>query len=384
MKKHISIFWLFGLLALLAPATANAAAWLGHLNDAPPPKGTPAAPAIGAWQTVEVRTGPMFPSQSSGQTTTRPPAKRKQKGSAPMQIGQLKYLGGLIMTSPHDWFGGFSGLTISDQGQVIAISDRAKWLKATAQFDQNGAISGLVDVTMASMQSSRKNGKALTDVAGDAEAITLSATGNPIVTFERYHRIDAYASDEEGKYIYKQRLFHNRLAADLPSNRGLESVAKLADGRLMTLSEDGPKGSAKQGLVPGWFSPSVDWPDSDNTSYDDWRPFSYRPTPDFMVTDIAQDPGPSGDVYLLERAFSQTKGVRIKVKKISGVDLQPGITIPATEIAHLTMLHGMDNMEGLALRRTSDNRLIAYLISDDNFSIRQRNILMSFEILPAN
>ena len=50
------------------------------------------------------------------------------------------------------------------------------------------------------------------------------------------------------------------------------------------------------------------------------------------------------------------------------------------EVARLTMLHGIDNLEAMELRRSDDGRLLVYLMSDDNFNLVQRTVLMSWEV----
>ncbi len=368
--------------AVLLPGKTDAAAWLGRGNDAPPPKGAAAPPAVGSWVPIEMRYGPMFPEK----VVTGPPSQNNKAAGNPGRIGQLRFLGGLVLTSPYEKFGGFSGLSLTDDNRLISVSDRAQWLKADITYDERGAINGFSNVAMASMERSTKGEEALTDTGGDAEGLTLDQDGAPLVSFERYHRIDAYQYDENGELKYRQRVMHNRLVKDLPNNQSLESVERLSDGRLMTLSENSPS-NMPEGIVPGWFSPEANWRGQtangiEGAKYDDWQPFTYRLHETYQVTDLAEDPA-TGDVYTLERAYSPLKGVRVRMARIAKENLLPSREIPATEIASLTMLHGIDNMEGLALRRTEDGRLIAYMISDNNFSLSQRNVLMSFEILEA-
>jgi len=46
----------------------------------------------------------------------------------------------------------------------------------------------------------------------------------------------------------------------------------------------------------------------------------------------------------------------------------------------MNLLLTIDNFEGIAARRLSDGRVRLYVISDDNFSGRQRTLLMVFDV----
>ncbi|MBT3627577.1 MAG: esterase-like activity of phytase family protein, partial [Rhodospirillaceae bacterium] len=42
----------------------------------------------------------------------------------------------------------------------------------------------------------------------------------------------------------------------------------------------------------------------------------------------------------------------------------------------------VDNMEGIAVRRDGAGHTLVYLVSDDNFSVLQRTLLLMFELKP--
>ena len=50
------------------------------------------------------------------------------------------------------------------------------------------------------------------------------------------------------------------------------------------------------------------------------------------------------------------------------------------EIARLAAPLVHDNFEGIATRRDGQGRTLVYLISDDNFHILQRTLLLMFEL----
>src|SRR5262245_23590875 len=52
------------------------------------------------------------------------------------RFGGLEYRGGLVLTSPSEHFGGWSGLVMSDDGRLLlAVSDAGSWLTANVEYD---------------------------------------------------------------------------------------------------------------------------------------------------------------------------------------------------------------------------------------------------------
>jgi len=50
-------------------------------------------------------------------------------------------------------------------------------------------------------------------------------------------------------------------------------------------------------------------------------------------------------------------------------------------LANLSFMDAnIDNMEGIAVRRGTNGETLLYMISDDNFSARQRTLLLMFEL----
>ena len=76
-------------------------------------------------------------------------------------------------------------------------------------------------------------------------------------------------------------------------------------------------------------------------------------------------------------------GVSIRVLRY---DLgEDGFPLPRTrtQLAAFESASGIDNMEGLSIWTDRKGRVRMALISDDNFNLIQRTLLMDFEILPA-
>ncbi len=362
--------FLFSLFVLLAftpvSSPALASAWLGRMADAPDmPERIDEMP--GAWREIVVFAKPLVDRDSlieSGQP-------------APPNSGKLAYRGGLVLTSKDKDFGGFSAMRFvpREDGNglaLLALSDRAQWLKADIAFDQQGVPTGLGKPRMAAIL--KHDGKALKSMEGDAEALEITEQGF-VLGFERYHRLDLYAADAQNIYRYQRRILHNRLVDGLNNNQSLESIAQISDGRLITFAEN-PPGKNGGTINPGWISLPANW----QVGGDDWVPVKFQTAPDFAITEMASDKK-TGDLFVLERAFSPLAGPRARLSRIKAADISPGIVLPAELLGALNIAFGIDNMEAMDLRRLEDGTLLVYLLSDDNFSINQRTVLLVFEIL---
>ena len=61
---------------------------------------------------------------------------------------------------------------------------------------------------------------------------------------------------------------------------------------------------------------------------------------------------------------------------------QPGSIVTPREIARLASPFAVDNLEGVATIKGSRGETLLWLISDDNFNVLQRNLLLMFELMP--
>ena len=61
-------------------------------------------------------------------------------------------------------------------------------------------------------------------------------------------------------------------------------------------------------------------------------------------------------------------------------DVYPGALIDGAVLIEADMNYQIDNMEGLSVHRAADGALVLTLISDDNFSMIQRTILLQFTL----
>ena len=90
---------------------------------------------------------------------------------------------------------------------------------------------------------------------------------------------------------------------------------------------------------------------------------------------------PNGDILVLERRYTLRHGAAVRIRRINAETIQPGARLTAKLLAELRPPLSVDNFEGIEVRRDGSGRTVVYIISDDNFSPLQRNLLMMFELM---
>ena len=293
-------------------------------------------------------------------------------GSTETRFGSLEFAGGLEMVSTQRHFGALSGLVFLDGNtEILAVADTGFWLTASLQRDP--ASQRLLAVNNGVMQ-------VMTDAAGqpltgkwqaDAEGIAMDANGGIAVSFEREHRLEWFSRDTQGSL--------NRLGVEVPPvalnelrhNRGFEGI------------DYAPSGSALRGSLVGVSEKSLDASgnimafvrDLDGASFE----FSVERDGDFDVTDIAFLP--DGDLVLLERRFTVLDGVAMRLRLIPDGNITSARTVRPDTLLVADMGYQIDNMEGLTVSTDRDGVQRLTLMSDDNHSILQRNLLLEFRLV---
>jgi hypothetical protein len=90
---------------------------------------------------------------------------------------------------------------------------------------------------------------------------------------------------------------------------------------------------------------------------------------------------PDGDLLLLERRFTFASGVGLRIRRIDGTSLKPGAVVDGEIILEAGMGEEIDNMEGLDVVIAADGSTRIILVSDDNHSILQRNLMLEFRLV---
>lgn len=296
-------------------------------------------------------------------------------------VGALRYRGGLEVSSSDRRFGGFSGLAVDAAGRgLVAVSDKGYWLTARLRHDRAGNLAGIEGGRMARLRDRagrRLKGKR----SSDAEA--LARVGGQIaVAFERNSRVAFYPAG-----VGRGRKWGSRAATSendapgallddgwLPSNQGIEALTVLADGRLLALVE-GPNDAFAS--WPSWILDGAGQAKNKGTGAR-WRRLNYARTGLFRPTGAATLPG--GDVLVLERRFSLLGGVASRFVRLAKKSVVPGATLVGRELAVLRAPLIVENFEGVDVRRGAKGETLVYIISDDNYNIVQRTLLLMFEL----
>ncbi len=107
--------------------------------------------------------------------------------------------------------------------------------------------------------------------------------------------------------------------------------------------------------------------------------FSVKRSDDFDVTDCTFLA--PADLLLLERRYSPARGVAMRIRRIALAGIKPGALVEGKPLIVADLGYQIDNMEGIAAHRNADGETILTLVSDDNFSVIQRNILLQFALV---
>jgi len=107
--------------------------------------------------------------------------------------------------------------------------------------------------------------------------------------------------------------------------------------------------------------------------------FSVKRSDDFEAADCAIL-GPD-DLLLVERRFSPARGVAIRIRRIPLAAIKADAVVDGRILMQADLGYQIDNMEGIAVHRTAEGETILTLISDDNFSFIQRNLLLQFALV---
>jgi hypothetical protein len=280
-------------------------------------------------------------------------------------IGGLDYLGGFVLSSNDEHFGGLSGLDISPDGAMMtAVSDRGKWFTARLVHDDGGVLVDITDGAIFPIRDEAGHGVAY--AWNDAEEVARLADGALAVSFERRHRIWIYSAGASLDSALPHALPEPPGLAAAPYNGGIEALTQLADGHILAVTERDNDGATR---VHGWIL-SADGKDSAALSYAVAHDF--RPTA-FTTLD-------NGDVLALERRFNLIDGAGARLMRIPAREIVPGAVLTGREIARLHAPLTVDNFEGLDVRRGPDGAVLVYIISDDNFKLLQRTLLLQFRL----
>lgn len=283
------------------------------------------------------------------------------------RFGALTYRGGVELTSSHREFGGISAIRVNADGAgFLAVTDKGRWLRGRITYDGTRP-SGIADAEMAPVLGA--DGKPLY-AQGWYDTESIAQDGDLVwLGVERVNGIVRFDMSKGGLAARGQPIIVPEGIKTLPNNKGLECLVYSPPGQplggtLIAISERGLNADGNiKGFLIGWSGPGE---------------FAVKRIGDFDVSDCAITP--KGDLLLLERSFSRLAGVGMRIRRVPLTDLKAGATIDGPALIEADMSYQIDNMEGLSVHRAADGALVLTLISDDNFSIIQRTLLLQFTL----
>jgi hypothetical protein len=322
---------------------------------------------------TEVPPKPVLPDEFSVaapvsiEVNARPIPSFDPRDRSRVRFGSLEYRSGLVLTSSFPGFGGLSGLRLDKSGErFIAISDHGSWFTGRIVY-QGREMTGLDDVEAAPMLG--PDGRPLTTRGWyDSESIALDG---PLVYIglERVNRVLRFDFSKGFTRSRGEVVALPPAARKLPYNKGLEALVMVPKGQplagtLIALSERGLDADGNLiGFLIGGPAPGQ---------------FSIRRSNNFDISDAVLPP--SGELLVLERKFSWVTGVGIRIRSIPLKSVAAGAVVDGPAIFEADLGREIDNMEGIDAHVTPEGATVLTMVSDDNFSMLQRTLLLQFTL----
>lgn len=307
------------------------------------------------------------------------------------RAGLLAYAGGFEIASEEPRFGGLSGLEVLDDGNLLAVSDQGDFV--WIDLGEDGLTPDSVRIAgMRDAAGQPLRGKA----DGDAEGLAWN-DGLALVSYERNHRVLAFdlrscGADARGAAIVRDGFggaltdAFAQAGMDVTANAGPEPLAVTADWYLLVGTETLAANRGPLSIRP------VEAPAVFDLSIEDGAP-------SFVGVDILEEDDQLR-AFSLHRGFDSLTGNAIVVsdtvleRYLDQGGLPARIVSEMDERSHYRYrvrssrrlaelgpaINNIDNFEGIAVRQRPDGGVRLYLISDDNFSDRQRTLLMVFDL----
>jgi hypothetical protein len=294
----------------------------------------------------------------------------KHDAPTDIQFGQLEYLGGLELRGAHANFGGISAIRVDGDGErFLSVTDTGDWITGRISYKDKKPSSLNEVVISPTLGGDGKRNK--DNGLWDSESIARDGD-HVFIGIEREHTVLAYDFARGGIRAVGKQVPLPAYVKKWPDNRGIEALGIMPSaspyaGHLIGLSErSGGREDATEGFV---------------MKRDGSEPFrfSIHRSDGFDVTDL--DFLPSGDLIVLERYFSPIRGVAMRLRRFKTAAIQPEAILSGETLLTADGRFHVDNMEGLSIHRNREGDTVFTIISDDNFSVAQRTLLLQFKWL---
>jgi hypothetical protein len=286
---------------------------------------------------------------------------------AQLRFGELEFRGGLALTSNDPAFGGISALHMEPDGShFLALTDNGSWLRARVVYEDDKP-AGIVDAEMAPMLGPA--GRPLAAPGWfDTESLA-EADGTLYVGIERIEKIVRFNYRRDGLKARGEPIPVPDDFKTFTFNKSLECLAvppsgSVLDGELIAITERSldAHGNHRSYLLKG----------------DKVARFSVKRSDGFDVSDCTILPPAD---LLLERSYSRLRNIRMRIRRIPLANIKPDTVVDGKVLIVADFAYQIDNMEGIAVHRNANGETILTLVSDDNFSFIQRNLLLQFALV---
>jgi hypothetical protein len=298
------------------------------------------------------------------EVNARPIPSFDPRDHAHVRFGSLEYRSGLVLTSAYRGFGGLSAIRLDAKGErFISLSDHGAWFTGRIVYSGRD-MTGLADVEAAPILG--PDGRPLAERGWyDTESIALDGS----VVYVGIERVNQVVRFDFAKGFTRSRgevVPLPQAARRLPNNKGLEALVVVPKGQplagtLIAMSERGLDANGNLiAFLVGGPTPGQ---------------FSIRRTENFDISDAVLL---SGDLLILERKFSWLAGVHIRIRRLPLKSIAPGALADGPTIFQADLGQEIDNMEGIDAHVSPEGDTVLTMISDDNFSMIQRTLLLQF------
>jgi hypothetical protein len=283
------------------------------------------------------------------------------------RFGTLEFRGGLVLSSQDEAFGGISAIHIeSDGAHFLAATDQGSWLRGRIEY-REGRPAGIAEAEMAPILGA--DGKPLASHGWyDVESLA-ERDGSVYIGIERVEQVVQFNYRRDGLLARGHAISVPAEFKTFAYNKSLECLVAPREGafagELIAVTEHSldNAGNLRSFVLGG-----------EHTTH-----FSAKRSDDFDVSDCAiLSPD---DLLLLERRFSPARGVAMRIRHIPLAEVKADAVVDGPAMIEADLGFQIDNMEGIAIHRNAAGETIVTLVSDDNFSVIQRTLLLQFAVV---
>jgi hypothetical protein len=274
-------------------------------------------------------------------------------------VGELEFLNAWELGSDNNDFGGISALVALPGGRFMGVSDAGTLIGFGLTLNQR-----IDRPFIAAMPGAY--GPDVDYADRDSEGIAFDPTTKRFwVSYEGKHAIRRFTPSFariDGKTTANEM-------ENWGSNSGGEAFVRLPDGRFLLFSEGMDRADGSYEAL--FFSGDPVEPGTTYFAFGYEPPNGYKPTDATML--------PDGRLLLLTRRIAVPEGFSAKLVVLDISKIQKYEAVKGRIIATLSSPLLVDNMEGITVTK-ENGRTIIWMISDNNFNIWQRTILMKFAL----